>query len=357
MKTYLKTNWVQLFTVLLILGALSLGWQPDAAQAAGLSLVGVMLNTALAPFPVTPELTAVAIAYRNQSLIADSVLPRVPVGAQAFKYMLYPKGSYFQNIDTSVGRKGTPQQVEFTGTETDSSTVDQALDDGVPIADIENARAMPGLPDPLMRATEGIQELLALRREVRAAALVFAQATYASGNRVQLTGNDQWSSTDAASQPIDDIMTGIDSCVMRPNVMVLGNAVSSKLRRHATIVKAYNGTTGDTGMVPLQFLADLFELEEVIVGQGWVNTAAKGQAVSLSRVWGKHCALLYRNKRADNMNGITFGFTAQWGPRFAGSQYDKDIGMRGGQIVRSGESVKEVVTASDLGYYIEDAIA
>lgn len=313
--------------------------------------------TTLAPFPVTPELTAVAIAYRNNALIADAVLPRVPVGAQAFKYMLYPKGTYFQNIDTSVGRKGTPQQVEFTGTETDSSTVDQALDDAVPLVDVENARAMPGLPDPLMVAAEGIQELLALRREVRAAALVFAQATFAAANRVQLAGTDQWSSTHADSQPIEDIMTALDTCVMRPNLMVLGNAVSSRLRRHATIVKAYNGTTGDTGMVPLAFLRDLFELEEILVGQGWVNTAAKGQAVTLSRVWGKHCALIYRDKRASNMHGTTFGFTAQWGTRVAGAEYDGDIGMRGGQKVRSGESVKEVVTASDLGYYIEDAVA
>jgi hypothetical protein len=30
--------------------------------------------------------------------------------------------------------------------------------------------------------------------------------------------------------------------------------------------------------------------------------------------------------------------------------------MHGGKRVRVGESVKEVITASDLGYFIEDAI-
>ena len=355
MKTYLRSNAYPLLMAVLVLTALMLGWMPDPAQA---GLVLIALETTVAPFPVMPELTAVAIAYRNTRLIADDVLPRVPVGAQNFKYLVYPKGSFFTVGDTSVGRKGQPQQVEFTGTETDSSTVDQALDDGVPISDINNAAAQPGMPDPLMRATEGLTALIALRREVRAAATVFAAANYAAGNKVQLAGNHQWHQfAQADSDPIEDIMLGLDTCIMRPNVMVMGNAVSSKLRRHPVIVKSYNGTSGDAGIVPLQFLADLFELDQVLVGQGWVSTAAKGKAPVLSRVWGKHAALIYRDKTADTRGGTTFGFTAQWGGRVAGSEYDRNIGMKGGQMVRVGESVKELITANDLGYYIEDAVA
>ncbi|HCF5482095.1 TPA: phage capsid protein, partial [Pseudomonas aeruginosa] len=30
-----------------------------------------------APFPIDPELTAIAIAYRNGRMISDEVLPRV----------------------------------------------------------------------------------------------------------------------------------------------------------------------------------------------------------------------------------------------------------------------------------------
>ena len=44
----------------------------------------------VAPFPTIPELVAITIAYRNQSYIADAVLPRVPVGRQEFRYWLYP---------------------------------------------------------------------------------------------------------------------------------------------------------------------------------------------------------------------------------------------------------------------------
>ena len=46
-----------------------------------------------APFPIDPHLTAIAIGYRNLSLIADSVLPRVPVGKAEFKWWKFDLGS------------------------------------------------------------------------------------------------------------------------------------------------------------------------------------------------------------------------------------------------------------------------
>lgn len=352
MKTYLKTNRLQLALFLIVAVACLAGLVPDPATAGG----SVLFAMVVAPFPVTPELTAVAIAYRNEKLIADSVLPRVPVGLQNFKYLSYPIGSFMTVPETLVGRKGQPNSVEFTGTEVDDSTQDHALDDEVPVADIMNAAGQPGMPDPLMRAAEGTTELIALAREIRTAAQVFAAANYAVANKVALAGNDQWNVDHADSSPIIDITTGLDACVMRPNVMVIGRAAFSKLAMHKTIVKAYNGTAGDAGIVPRAFLASLFELDEVLVGEGWVNTAKKGQAPVMTRVWGKHCALLHRNKNADTQRGTTFGFTAQWGTRVAGSEYDGRIGMRGGQRVRVGESVKELVTANDLGYFIENAV-
>ncbi len=59
---------------------------------------------------------------------------------------------------------------------------------------------------------------------------------------------------------------------------------------------------------------------------------------------------------ADTRGGVTFGFTAEWGGRIAGQWEDKNIGLRGGQRVRVGESVKELIIASQAGYFIEDAV-
>jgi len=304
-----------------------------------------------APFPISPLLTAITIAYRNVRLIADEVLPRVPVAQQEFKYRKYALSSSFTVPDTLVGRTSRPGQVEFGFSEVPAATRDYALDDPVPQADIDNA---PQGYDPIARAVEGITDLILLDREIRTSALVFNSASYPGANQVQLSGTQQWDDPD--SDPIEDITLGLDTVVMRPNIMVLGNAVATALRRNAKIVKSYNGSLGDAGIVPLEFIRELFELDAVLVGQGWVNAAKPGQPVSLSRVWGNHAALIYRDSLAGTNDRTTFGITAQWGDRVAGSLPDPDIGMRGGYIVRAGESVAEVVTASDLGYFIQDAV-
>ncbi len=57
------------------------------------------------------------------------------------------------------------------------------------------------------------------------------------------------------------------------------------------------------------------------------------------------------------MNGPpTFGATFQYGTRVSG-QTPVKVGLRGGVEVTSGESLAEVITASDLGYFFENAVA
>jgi hypothetical protein len=306
-----------------------------------------------APFPIQPELTAIAIGYRNTRLIADEVLPRVPVGKQEFKYLKYNLADGFTLPDTKVGRKSKPNEVEFSATEQTDSAEDFGLDDPIPQADIDNA---PPNYDPVGRSVEGVTDLILLDREVRTANLVFNAANYGAANKTTLSGTSQFNDF-ANSDPIATIMNALDACIMRPNIMTIGRAAFSTLVRHPKIVKAVLGNSGDSGIARRRDLAELFELEDVLVGEAFLNTARKGQPVALSRVWGKHISLLYRDKNADTRGRVTFGFTAQWGNRVAGAQPDGDIGLRGGQRVRVGESVKELIVAPDVGYFIQNAIA
>lgn len=313
----------------------------------------VFLMGATAPFPVQPTLTNIAIAYQNQAYVADAILPRVPVGTQDFKYTKWTMAEGFTVPETRVGRKGQPNEVEFTGTETTGTCFAYGLDDPIPLDDIENA---PPTYDPEAKAVERTTDLILLDREVRAAALVFDTNQYAAANKVTLAGVTQWSDF-TNSDPTTAILTAMDSMILRPNVAILGQAVYTKLRTHPKVVMAFYGTGATAGVVPKSFLQELFELDEIIVGQGWVNSAKKGQAPTLVRVWGKHAVLAVRNKLADTQGGTTYGYTAQWGQRLAGSERDSKIGLRGGQRVRCGEYVKEVICANDLGYMFQNAVA
>lgn len=304
-----------------------------------------------APFPIQAELTAIAIAYRNTRMIADEVLPRVTVGKSDFKYMLHNLADGFTVPDTNVSRTGRVNQVEFGAEEKTASTRDYALDAPVPNDDIANAP--PGY-DPLAKATEQTTNLIVLDREVRTSQIVFSGDSYGAQNKVTLSGTSQWSHLE--SNPLVAIIDSLDSCVLRPNIGVFGRRTSTILRRHPKLVKAYNGSAGEDGMVPLEFLRDLLELEAILVGEARLNIARPGQAVNLARAWGNHASFIYRDRLADASNGTTFGFTAEFGNRIAGSTPDKNIGMRGGEMVRVGESVKELITAKDLGFFFENAV-
>lgn len=313
------------------------------------------------PFVIVPELTAIAVAYHQGNLIADQVLPYVPVNTQEFKYKKFSAADDFTLPSTLVGRKGAPQQIEFGETEVTDSTQDHALDVPVPNVDqeaFERARSagQTGATDPMMRATSQGTQLLLTAREKRAADLVFGAANFAAGNKVTLNGTGQWSDY-TNSSPQTAISTALDGMIMRPNVAVFGRRTWSVLSQHPKLCAAVykNGTTA--GSISRQAFADLFELEEVLVGDGWINTAAKGQAPSMTRMWGKHAAFLHRHMNADPNFGITFGFTARFGTRLGGYVEDGSMGMRGGKLARAGESVKELITANDLGYLFIDAVA
>lgn len=350
MKISRLHNFLPLIAAVSILAVLyAVGWH--APSSSDWLLVGV---GAVRPFPMSPQLTAIAIAYRNPdvALIADMVLPRTPTAAE-FRYLKYNLADGFTVPDTKVGRKSAPNEVEFSATDVNDKVVDYGLDDLVPNEDISDDNS--GV-DPLGTATAYLMQLVQLAREQRVANLVFNGASFAAGNQATLSGTSQWSD-EVNANPVAAIGDALDTPVMRPNIAVFGQASWTKTRRHPKIVQAIKGTAQGAGMVSRQEFADFFELQEVFVGSGFANSAKPGQTVSMARLWGKHAAFLYRDRSAGPQVGVTYGFTAEAGTKVAGTIDEPRIGLHGSQRVRAGERVKEVVAAIDLGYFFQNAVA
>ncbi len=313
------------------------------------------------PFAPSPQYTAIALAYANKELIADAILPRMTVTERSFKWDLHTKSEMFTIPSTLIGRKGVPNEVEFTAVEQSASVNDYGLGFVVPREDIDAAASKPGL-DPLGKHTEGTTELILLDREKRVADKLFNADTYAAGNKVTLSGNDQWSAfAQAASDPVEDILAAFEGMLMRPNVAVFGSQVWYQLRRHPKILAAIyptgsNATTG--GIATLNQVKEVLEIPTIHIGTAFVNTAKPGQTASYSRIWGKHAAFLHLNPLAGlRGNGISFGATAEYGTRIAMTREDPDIGLRGGVRGKVGESLVELITAPDCGYFFENAVA
>lgn len=312
---------------------------------------------ALAPFEVRSYLTGISIIYKNQDYIADLVAPRRPVSAAEFQWDKWNIETMYTVPDTSVGRMSAPNQVTFEAARQTDSTLDYALDVPVPNEDIQNAQTSNGAIDPLGIATEAATELIALGREIRVAEKAFTAANYPSSQRTTLSGTSQWS--DPASTPIEDILGAKDAMLMPGGYLVISQPVWTALRTNPEVVEGVLGTAATRGVVSREAVASLLELQGILVGVGWANTAKPGQTPVFSRVWGKHASLMQINPLSQLRGAVvpTFMLTAEFGTRQAGTISDPDMGADGGVRVRAKEKVKEVIVSDLAGYFFQNAVA
>lgn len=357
MRNYLNSPWL-IFSTLLVMAALThFGvMQPDQA------LMGfAVLNTV--PFAVNPELTAIAVGYSNtdDQLIADEVMPRVGT-AETFKWTEYDTAQAFTVPDTKVGRKSEPNSVTFTGKDHESTVEDFGLDDFVPQRDMDVFSAMPkpaggsGPVSPEALATMMLSNLIQLAREVRVAGTVFNAANYEAGLQDTLSGSDLWSDY-ANSDPLSAILHALDEPLVRPNVAVFSQPVWTVLRMHPKVLAAVYRNDMKAGTVTRQQLQEVLEVDRILVGSSRVNTSRKGQAANYQRTWGKHAALIHVSKGKAELMQPVWGWTAQFGSKFAGTIAEPKKGLRGGNTIRVGEQVKELVTAKGAGYFFQNVIA
>lgn len=319
------------------------------------------------PFVVDPVLTAISIGFRNTAMmkIADQVLPRFGVSAEKFKWTTYPMSEAFNTPDARVGRLGQVNQVIFSGTEETSSVDDYGLDTPIPYSDVDAAAAARAQGrstyDPEGHSTQMLTDTIENIREARVANLVFSLATYAADKRITLSGTSQFSDY-TNSDPISVIKTGmLSTTILTPNTMVMGREVWAKISSHPKIVNAIKGNVSNAGIVSREQFLELFAgegISQLLIGDAMVNTAKPGQTPVYARAWGKHISLIHQNPMATiEGGGVTFGLTAEYGGRLAGRIEDPDIGLKGGYRLRTGERVKELIIAKDVGYFIQNAVA
>ena len=306
-----------------------------------------------APFPTDDRLTAVAIATKNEELVGSEVLPFTPLPSSDYRWLLYPESEQFTVPDTLVGRTSTPHAIETGATEKPGSTKDYGLRSVIPQRDMDRVSENY---DPLAHKTEWLTNLMMLDLEVRIAGMAFNPDTYAASNKEALSGTAQFSDF-TNSDPLGKLLSIMDGLVMRPNKIVMGYGVWAILRQHPKLVRAFHGNDGGDGLVSQTFLAQLLEVGQVLVGQGWLNTAREGQPLNLQRVWGNSILLFYSDRLSGPQTGTSFGWTGQYGTRFVGRWENRDVGLRGGTVIQTGWEIDPRIAAPGMGYLLQNVVA
>jgi hypothetical protein len=103
------------------------------------------------------------------------------------------------------------------------------------------------------------------------------------------------------------------STSFRPNIMVMGREVFDALLDHPDILGRLDSgqTPGGPAMTTRQSLAALFELDEILVMESIVNTAAPLATDAHAFIGGKNALLLYRPATAGLMTPAP-GYTFLW---------------------------------------------
>jgi hypothetical protein len=307
------------------------------------------------PFRILPRLTRIAMAFEQPGMIADEILPRVNVEGELFEYTKVTEKSRLMIPDTKIGRTGAANQVEFENYNESDRVIDHGLEAPVPVRDIDTARAHGAL-DPMDQATMSVMELMMLAREKEVADLVTTAANYASGLKATLNGTSglYYFDDETNGTPIAQIEDAMDGMLVRPNTMVVDRLTLTKIKRHPEVVaRIYPTAVADSGQVTTQQLADALELERILVGQAWYDSAKKGQAQTNTRIWGNALALLHINRGLTSARTTlpTFGFTAQFEQAFqTGTYFDPKRGIKGVEVVKVIDQRKALISYQNAGY-------
>lgn len=304
---------------------------------------------------VDQVLSQIVQGYRPNERIWDRVAPIVPVGKQSDFYLVHDRGDAIRR-QTAIRAPGTEARRVTRAIGSDSYfALNFALKMAVTIEDQVNA-------DPMYRQEllEGnamhLVDLLDLDIDARVAALVTTTANVGSGAGV----SSAWTaSATGNSDPIGDIQTAIDNVTdstgKRPNRMAIGFSGYRSLRRHEDIRDLIFGTNNGGGYPSAKQIADLFELDEIVVGGTYENTGNEAQAATVSPVWADHCVLYRAAGDSPSQRDVMAFRSFRWrAPGLANMQVERhpfDSKIKA-QEIEVGYYQSEKVTGADYAYVI-----
>jgi len=304
---------------------------------------------------VDAVLTSLSIKYRNEAMIWREVMPVVKVNKRSDKFTKYNKADSYKLVDDKIGPASLPNEVDWGKSDANYSVKDHALGDWLPQESIDNADS-PLQPE--VDTNDFLNRLLDIAQESRVASSIFAAGTYPAGNKVQLSGTAQWGGD--ADNPVQDLLTAIEDCFVRANTLLMVADVWTKFRALPEVLDAVKGSTryqgSPGGLATVEECRGLFEVENWLVGRARYISSKEGQTEVYGRIWGKHCAALYVEKNP-GIDTITFGISFAEMLRQTQREFDTKRGVKGAHFFKVAWNSDENIIASDLGYFIQDAVA
>lgn len=329
-----------------------------------------MPNPTIGDVHVNRPLTNISIAYMQNAsnFIASTVFPNITVAKKSDTYFTYDRGDFWRN---EVQRRAPGAETAGSGhrISTDSYTCDvfaihRDVDD--------QTRANADSPLNLDReAAQWLAQQLLLKKEEDFVNTFFTTSLWTgSSSGGDLTGVAaapgaaqflQWN--DANSTPVETIRAQIvamaEKTGFKPNTLVIGPEVWAALIDHPDLLERIKYS--QKGVVTMDLLAGLLDIDRVLVGWGTRNTAAEGATNAYDFYWGKSALLCYSNPNPGLMvpsAGYTFSWNGLLGSGALGGRvrsYRLERNQSDRIEAEMAYDLKQV--AADLGVFFASAVA
>jgi len=316
-------------------------------------------------------LTNMSVAYvqKQDGFVADKVFPIVPVEHQSDTYYVFNMGDF--NRDEAKDRAPGTESAGggFSLTTTTYTCKVKAFHKDLPWQHLNNQDQSVNLE---RAAVEFVTNKMLIAKENQWMSSFFAASVWTSdwdGVASSPNGTStfyQWSDY-TNSNPVQDLelasLTILQRSGYRPNKLVLGAEVYSKLKNHPDIIERISGgaTNAAPAKVTRQLMANIFEVDEVVVAEAIQNTAKEGQTASHSFISGKKALLVYAAP-SPSLFSPSAGYTFSWSSYIGGSEMG--IGMDRFEMrhlksdrVEGEIGFSQKATAADLGVFFDTIVA
>ncbi|MDQ4119888.1 MAG: major capsid protein [Acidobacteriota bacterium] len=307
---------------------------------------------------INRPLTNISVAYiqDDKEFIADKVFPNVPVDKKSDSYFVYDKEAFARAI--AHQREGAEESKGSgwkQGTES-YNCKQQSFRHDVP-ADIAGNTDNP--LDPYRDATEFVTRAMLIKRETDFANAYFKAGVWA--NEETPDAGDKWDAygtSDPYTQVQDGIRTVQKSCLVKPNILLVGPEGFDALKNHPDLKDRFKYTTAES--LTAEMIARVLGVQKVMVGEAVGVTNKENDTTTLDYVFGKGALLLYAAPRPSLLMPSA-GYTFSWntfGNKF-GARIDR-FPMRhlnNSQRVEGDMAYDIKVVSADAAFYFDSVVS
>jgi hypothetical protein len=294
--------------------------------------------------------------------IASQVLPVIDVASQAGNFGKIPLEQLLQQRDTLRAPGSGYSRGKFTFLPATYVALENGTEE---VVDDREAKMYAEYFDAEQVATMRAFSFVLRNAEQRVADLLFNATTWAGAALTTAVGNEWDKNHVADATPIADVEAAVqkvyDGSGLWPNALIINRKVFRALRNIDDIVERINsegaGNASKPSDITAAMLAQVFDLDFVIVAGSSKNTANEGQAATPGQIWSDEYAMVAKIATSNDMREPCLGRTFHWaedGSSIGGAvESYREEAVRG-EVIRVRHDTAELVLYKEAAHLLSN---